>query len=107
MTFTISDEILDGLIGDAKTHGDLFGEGGLIKALSKRLMERMLEAEMTHHLGYEKHAPEGRNTGNSRNGKTSKTVIRVVVRLNWIYHEIGHLSLNPCLWVNAKQNWIH
>ena len=34
----------------------------------------MLEAEMTHHLGYEKHAPEGKNTGNSRNGKTSKTV---------------------------------
>lgn len=52
----------------------LFGEGGLIKELSKRLMERMLEAEMTHHLGYEKHAPEGKNTGNSRNGKTSKTV---------------------------------
>lgn len=74
MTFTISDEILDGLIGDAKTQGDLFGEGGLIKELSKRLMERMLEAEMTHHLGYEKHAPEGKNTGNSRNGKTSKTV---------------------------------
>ena len=74
MTFTISDEILDGLIGDAKTQGGLFGEGGLIKELSKRLMERMLEAEMTHHLGYEKHAPEGRNTGNSRNGKTSKTV---------------------------------
>ena len=44
MTFTISDEILDGLIGDAKTQGDLFGEGGLIKELSKRLMERMLEA---------------------------------------------------------------
>ncbi len=52
-----------------------FGEGGLIKKLSKRLMERMLEAEMTHHLGYEKYAPEGRNKGNSRNGKTSKTVI--------------------------------
>jgi len=74
MTFTISDEILDELIGDAKNQGDLFGEGGLIKELSKRLMERMLEAEMTHHLGYEKHAPEGKNTGNSRNGKTSKTV---------------------------------
>jgi putative transposase len=57
MTFTISDEILDELIGDAKTQGDLF-----IKELSKRLMERMLEAEMTHHLGYEKHAPEGKNT---------------------------------------------
>ena len=74
MAITISDKILDELIGDAKTQGDLFCSNGLIKELSKRLMERMLEAEMTHHLGYEKHAPEGKNTGNSRNGKTSKTV---------------------------------
>jgi putative transposase len=36
--------------------------------------EKMLESEMDHHLGYEKHAPEGRNTGNSRNGKASKTI---------------------------------
>ena len=36
--------------------------------------EKMLEAEMDQHLGYEKHAPEGRNTGNSRNGKISKTI---------------------------------
>lgn len=43
-------------------------------SLSKRLLERMLEGEMTHHLGYEKHAIEGHNSGNSRNGKTTKTV---------------------------------
>jgi putative transposase len=70
----ISDEMLDELIGESKTQGDLFGSGGLIKELSKRLMERMMEAEMTHQLGYKKHASEGRNTGNSRNGKTQKTV---------------------------------
>ncbi len=61
MTFTISDEILDELIRDAKNQGFLFGEGGLIKELSKRQMERMLEAEMTQYLGYEKYAPEGSN----------------------------------------------
>lgn len=70
----ISDEMLDSLIGSAKTEGDLFGSGGIIKELSKRLMERMLEAELTHQLGYKKHAQEGHNTGNSRNGKTQKTV---------------------------------
>lgn len=70
----ISDEMLDGLIGTAKTEDDLFGDGGIIRELSRRLMERMLEAEMTHHLGYSKHATEGRNKGNSRNGKTQKTV---------------------------------
>lgn len=70
----ISDEMLDSLIGNAKTQDDLFGSGGIIKELSRRLMERMLEAEMTHQLGYEKHASDGRNKGNSRNGKTRKTV---------------------------------
>lgn len=74
MAITISDEVLDGLIGSAKTQGDLFGSDGILKELSKRLMERMLESEMTHHLGYEKHAVEGKNTGNSRNGKAIKTV---------------------------------
>src|SRR3974390_2861243 len=74
MAMNISDEMLDDLIGNAKTQEDLFGSGGIIKELSRRLMERMLEAEMTHQLGYEKHASEGRNKGNSRNGKTQKTV---------------------------------
>ena len=72
---TISDKVLDELIGDAKTADDLFGKGGLIKMLSKRLVERMLEGEMEHHLGYSKHAPEGNNSGNSRNGHSEKKVI--------------------------------
>lgn len=70
----ITNEMLDELIGNAKTQEDVFGKDGLLKNLSKRLLERMLEAEMTHHLGYEKYAAEGQNTGNSRNGKTKKTV---------------------------------
>ena len=71
----ISDEILDELLGDTKTEQDLFGKDGLIKTLSKRLIERILESEMEYHLGYEKHSKEGVNTGNSRNGKTTKKVI--------------------------------
>jgi putative transposase len=72
MKMAITNEILDELIGNAKTQEDLFGKDGILKDLSKRLMERMLEAEMIHHLGYEKYATSGHNTGNSRNGKTKK-----------------------------------
>lgn len=70
----ITNDILDELIGNAKTQDDLFGKDGVLKNLSKRLIERMMQAEMTHHLGYEKHDIAGNNTGNSRNGTTPKTV---------------------------------
>ena len=70
----VRDEVIDELLGNTKTAEDLFGKDGLLKNLTKRLMERLLEAEMTNHLGYMKHAIEGKNTGNSRNGKTHKTI---------------------------------
>ena len=54
-----------------KDSGEL---NGFMEELYARAMEQMLEGEMDSHLGYEKHSPEGVNTGNSRNGKTSKTV---------------------------------
>lgn len=70
----ITNEMLDEMIGTAKTQDDVFGKDGLLNTLSKRLLERMFDSELTHHLGYEKHAVSGRNSGNSRNGKTSKTI---------------------------------
>jgi putative transposase len=66
-------EALDRLLA-GRTPAEILGEGGLVNELTKRLMERALEGELTEHLGYEKHAPEGRNSGNSRNGRTSKRV---------------------------------
>lgn len=71
---TIPDALLDELLKDYKSPQDLLGEGGLLKELTKRLAERALEAEMTAHLGYEAHSREGHGSGNSRNGKTRKTV---------------------------------
>jgi putative transposase len=53
---------------------EILGPEGLLKQITKQLMERVLEAEMTHHLGYERYEASGRNTGNSRNGKEAKTV---------------------------------
>jgi transposase-like protein len=58
----------------ARTYGDLMGEDGAIKKLIKSSLEGMLDAELTEHLGYEKHSVQGKNTGNSRNGSSRKTL---------------------------------
>jgi putative transposase len=68
------DKLLDEML-KGKTPEEILGEGGVLQGLTKRLVERALEGEMTTHLGYEKHAPEGRNSGNSRNGATGKRVL--------------------------------
>lgn len=68
---------LDGMLDDlvrGKKPGEILGPDGLLRQLTKRLVERALEGEMTHHLGYAKHAIEGNNTGNSRNGRTRKRI---------------------------------
>lgn len=69
-----TDVLLDELLKGCKSPQDLLGEHGLLKQLTKRMVERALEAEMTEHLGYEPHDTEGRGSGNSRNGKSKKTV---------------------------------
>ena len=71
---TINVEMLDDLIGKCKTPEDFFGDNGLLKQFVKAVTERALQAELSDHLGYEKHDPKGKNSGNSRNGSASKTV---------------------------------
>jgi len=66
--------LLDQLLKNYKKPEDILGEQGLLKRLSKAVLERALGAELTDHLGYEKHAPAGRGSGNSRNGTTDKTL---------------------------------
>jgi transposase-like protein len=61
-------------LGDNPTVEKLLGKGGAIKNLLKSLLETMYEAEMTDHLGYDKHSPVGNNSGNSRNGTSPKTL---------------------------------
>jgi putative transposase len=68
------DSLVKELTKDA-TAEELLKDSGLLKELKKRLIESALDAEMTEHLGYEKHSPDGRGSGNSRNGKTSKRII--------------------------------
>ncbi len=68
----ITEELLDQLIKDYKKPEDLIGENGLLKQLTKRLLERAMQSEMTEHLGYVKNASSGNNSGNSRNGSYNK-----------------------------------
>jgi len=70
----IRDELLDELLKNYKTPEDLTGKDGLLKQLTARLVERALDGELTHHLGYERYEGKGRKSGNSRNGATSKTL---------------------------------
>jgi putative transposase len=74
MFMPITSKVLDEILKDYEKPEDLFNENGLLQQLTKALVERALNGEMTHHLGYEKHNPEGNNSGNSRNGSTPKTL---------------------------------
>ena len=65
--------IAEQLVEQARTDGiDLVGPGGLLAGLTKQVLEAGLEVEMEEHLGYAKHAVEGRNLANSRNGGRSR-----------------------------------
>jgi putative transposase len=64
------------LVRQARSRGvALTGPHGLLKAITKTVIETALDEEMSEHLGYDKHEPVGRNRGNSRNGKRSKTLL--------------------------------
>ena len=61
----IDKKLIDQLLTDYKKPEDIIGESGLLKELTKAILERALAAEMTDHLGYEKHDPAGHHRGNS------------------------------------------
>ncbi len=72
----IDEELAGQLLDKAQEQGaELLGPDGLLSQVTKAVLERALAEEMTGHLGYEKHDPAGRGSGNSRNGATGKTVL--------------------------------
>jgi putative transposase len=76
---TVDEALAQELVERARSEGvELVGPGGLLTGLTKTVLETALEAEIDEHLGYPKHAVEGRNKGNSRNGVRSKTVLTEV-----------------------------
>jgi putative transposase len=67
-------KLIDQLLADYKKPEDIIGENGLLKQLTKAILERALHAELTEHVGYEKHDPAGHHSGNSRNGTSKKNL---------------------------------
>jgi transposase-like protein len=71
---TIRRELIDELLKDYDQPQDILGEGGLLKELTKAVIERCLEAELDTHLGYSKYERKGKASGNMRNGHSQKTL---------------------------------
>ncbi|MSN26843.1 MAG: IS256 family transposase [Geobacter sp.] len=71
---TINADVIDELLKHYKTPEEILGENGLLKQLTKAVFQRALQAEMTLHLGHEKHAAVSNKSGNARNGSSSKTI---------------------------------
>jgi putative transposase len=70
----VPDELLSCLLANYQKPEDLIGENGLLKQLTKLLVEKALDAEMTEHLGHDKHEPVANPAGNTRNGRSRKTL---------------------------------
>src|SRR5689334_24367502 len=72
----VDEELADQLLGRAQAEGaELLGPDGLLSQVTRAVLERALAEEITGHLGYDKHDPAGRGSGNSRNGSTGKRVL--------------------------------
>ena len=71
----LPDDVVDELLAGARTEEEIVGPGGLLSQLTKRLVERALEVEITDHLGYERHQEPPGGTGNTRNGSIPKRLV--------------------------------
>jgi putative transposase len=92
----IDEELADRLLGRAQAEGaELLGPDGLLSQVTKVVLERALGEEMTGHLGYEKHDPAGRGSGNIRNGTTAKTVLTDVGAVDLAVPRDGNGSFEP------------
>ena len=70
----LPDEVVDELLAGARTEEEIVGPGGVLAQLTKRLVERALEVELTDHVGYERHQEPPGGAGNTRNGSTAEAV---------------------------------
>ncbi|MDD5383781.1 MAG: IS256 family transposase [Gallionella sp.] len=98
-------DLIDSLLSDYKKPEDLIGEHGLLKQLTKVLVERALEAEMAAHLGHAKSGPVTNATGNTRNGKSSKTLKGEFGELPIEIPRDRHGSFEPQLIPKHQTRW--
>lgn len=102
---TVSNELLDSLLADYKKPEDLIGADGLLKQLTKKLVERALQAEMAEHLGHAKHESVANPTGNTRNGKSKKTLKGEFGELPIDIPRDRHGSFEPQLIPKHQTRW--
>src|SRR4051794_10821924 len=91
-------QLAEQLLAQAKEQGvELVGPNGLLNELTKNVLETALDAEMTEHLGYDKHDAAGRGSGNSRNGTRSKTVFTEIGRVELDVPRDTNSTVDPVL----------
>jgi len=98
-------ELIDSLLSGYKKPEDLIGEHGLLKQLTKALVERALEAEMEAHLGHAKHESVANTAGNTRNGKSRKTLKGEFGELPIEIPRDRHCSFEPQLIPKHQTRW--
>lgn len=101
----VPDELLSSLLANYKKPEDLIGENGLLKQLTKLLVERALDAEMTEHLGHDKHEPVANPNGNTRNGRSHKTLKGEFGELPIEIPRDRHGSFEPQLVPKHQTRW--
>src|SRR5688572_9681973 len=101
----VPDELLSSLLANCQKPEDLIGENGLLKQLTKLLVEKALDAEMTEHLGHEKHEPVANGAGNTRNGRSRKTLKGEFGELPIEIPRDRHGSFEPKLIPKHQTRW--
>ncbi len=101
----VPEELLAGLLANYQKPEDLIGEDGLLKHLTKLVVERALEAEMTEHLGHGKNEPVANGIGNTRNGKSRKTLKGEFGELPIEVPRDRHGSFEPQLIPKHQTRW--
>ena len=102
---TVTNELIDSLLANYKKPEDLIGEHGLLKQLTKKLVERALEAEMAHHLGHAKNETVANPAGNTRNGKSKKTLKGDFGELPIEVPRDRHASFEPQIVTKHQTRW--
>ncbi len=98
-------DLIDQLLANYKKPEDLIGEDGLLKQLTKALVERALAAEMANHLGHGKNEPVENTAGNTRNGKSKKTLKGEFGELPIEVPRDRHGSFEPQLVAKHQTRW--
>ncbi len=101
----VPQELLSQLLADYKKPEDLIGENGLLKQLTKLLVEKALDAELTEHLGHDRHATVANAAGNTRNGKSKKTLKGEFGELPIEVPRDRHGSFEPQLIPKHQTRW--